>query len=86
MAEFSKIKLRTKVKSSVQAEELNRREIIFGNYEKTVYIKDLSDNLLQFVPKDDTVVGNTNTWSSEQITEYVSVHSSDFDIIDGGTW
>ena len=45
---FSKIKVRTKVNDPVIDREVDRREIIFGNQEKILYIKDLENHLLMF--------------------------------------
>lgn len=79
----SKIKIRVKIDEPVIAEEVDRRELIFGNYEKLLYIKDLEDILWTFMPVDDTKQSTTTTWSSSKITDMIGF---DLDVIDGGTF
>jgi len=86
MAEFSKIKLRTKVLRPVLSEELVKREIIFGNYEKAFYIKDLDDNMLVFLPVDDDVYTENNILTAFKVKDMVDTASGYFDVLDGGTW
>lgn len=86
MTEFSKIKLRTKVKCPVVSVELAKREIVFSNYEKVIYVKDLEGNMLVFLPNDDSKFTESNTLSAKKIKELIDGASSNFDVLDGGTW
>lgn len=86
MAEFSKIKLRTKVKSPVVSVELAKREIVFSNYEKVIYVKDMDGNMLVFLPADDSKFTAYNTLTAKKIKEMFDSASGNFDILDGGSW
>jgi hypothetical protein len=83
---FSKIKLRTKSLSPVWEEELSKREILFSDFEKCIYVKDLQGNLLMFLPVDNRVISDNFTWSSQTIVDYINNYLKDntFDVLDGG--
>jgi len=85
---FSKVFIRTKIGEPVFIEEVDPREIILSNYEKIFYIKDLDGNLLAFLPWGQLgEISDSKTWSSEQITNYITNYLLDMmDVIDGGTF
>jgi len=84
---FSKIKVRTKVSNPVIDSEVDRREIIFGDFEKILYIKDMEDNLLMFLPADDNDIAINKTWSSWRIIqEFQKFKEFELDVVDGGTY
>lgn len=67
MAIFSKILLRTKISGAVLEGDLENREIVLGNIEKILYIKDYDGNMLPFARMDDTLETNKNVWSAQKI-------------------
>jgi hypothetical protein len=84
---FSKIKVRTKVNDPVIDREVDRREIIFGNQEKILYIKDLENHLLMFLPANDNLIAINTTWSSWRIMqEFQNFQEFILDVVDGGTF
>ncbi len=68
---FSKILLRTKVSGNVQPQDLIKREIIFGNIEKSIYVKDYNGNMISYHNTDDMVTTNINTWSATKIEDRI---------------
>ena len=84
---FSKIKARTKVGAPVISDEVSRREIIFGDFEKLLYIKDLEDHLLAFLPVGDDSIIYNKSWSSWRIMqEFQKFKEFELDVVDGGTF
>ena len=71
MPVFSKILLRTKVSDVVEENDLVNREIVFGNIEKTIYVKDQEGNLIEFTHIDDDENTERNTWSASKIISEV---------------
>lgn len=66
------IRLRTKVSTEPVGDlELSNREIVFGNYEKMLCVKDYSGTLHYFFPVDDSITTSRRTWSSYKIKSYV---------------
>jgi len=67
MPVFSKILLRTKVSDIVKNPDLVKREIVFGNIEKSIYVKDQEGNLIEFTRVEDNENTENNTWSAAKI-------------------
>lgn len=67
MPVFSKILLRTKVSDVVENPDLINREIVFGNVEKSIYVKDVEGNLIEFTRVEDSENSENNTWSAAKI-------------------
>jgi len=67
MPVFSKILLRTKVSDVVEKPDLIKREIVFGNVEKSIYVKDQEGNLIEFTRVEDNENTENNTWSAAKI-------------------
>jgi len=87
MVEFSKVKLRTKQGSPVTSSDLDIREMILSNYEKVIFVKDLSSNILRFLPVGDSQTSLGYTWSAARILqEFTNFLDTYFDVIDGGTF
>lgn len=71
----SRIKLRTKIDSTVYIEELNPQEIMLSNYDKAIAVRDVDDNLLFFLHVDDSIISTSSTWSSSRITTAIAGNS-----------
>lgn len=84
---FSRIKLRTKAGSPVITDEIDPREIMLSDYEDVVYVKNLDNEMLAFLPNNDDGISVSSTWSSYKVSSWVINYVDDtFDIIDGGTF
>jgi hypothetical protein len=79
---FSKIRLRTKRDVPVFNEELSRREIVLSDFEKCIFVKDLEDNLLLFLPIHNDRIDHYSTWDSKTIVDYIEGNS--FTVLHGG--
>ena len=78
MASQGRIKLRTKVsESNVLPEEIEQRELVFGNYEKLLYIKDQDGEVGKFGRMMDGVTNAYSVWSSEKTRTEIDSASSD---------
>ena len=66
--------LRTKITNYVNDHtELRPREMVFGSYEKSLFVKSHTTNDLYMIPGlIDTTTNVYNTWSSDKISTYVS--------------
>ena len=78
------IYLRTKTSGTVTLSELSSREIVFGNSDRSIYIKDLANNLDRFCRVDDTVSTTNNTYSASKINSLLENVLPD--VIDCGTF
>lgn len=82
---IQKILLKTKRSGNVVVGELDKSEIIFGQAESSIFVKDLNSNLFKFSAIDDSDISSNKTWSSQKIVNYVSAGTY-IDLIDGGTF
>lgn len=68
MPAFTKILLRTKVTGQIEIEDLDEREIVFGNWEKNIFVKSYTGNssgeLVEFAHLNDDETSDSNVWSS----------------------
>ena len=64
--------LRTKISSTVLPDDLYLREMILGNIEDALFVKDASGNLLSFTPTNDSTMSPSSSWSSEQVFNYIN--------------
>lgn len=66
--------LRTKVSGYVNNHaELRPREMVFGSYEKSLFVKSHNTNTLHMISGTiDSTTNVYNTWSSDKISSYVS--------------
>lgn len=77
MPVFTKILLKTKISGTVQPEEVDRREIVFGDDERSFFIKTYRTGLLsKFARLDDNIVTDENTWSAEKILSAISEYGA----------
>ena len=62
---FTKILLRTKISGDVEPGDLDKREIVFGDNEKILFVKHYSSGeLIRFARIDDTEETLENVWSA----------------------
>lgn len=78
-----RLKLRTKISGPVTDYSLlYNRELVFGNTEKSLFIRDYTGNqLYQFLNVDDTTTSTLNNWSSDKISTYLEENYSPIDHI-----
>lgn len=82
MAYFTKVLLRTKISGNVLEDELERREIVFGDDEQTFFIRRYQDGkLLRFPHCNDEIITPDNTWSAEKINAVLGEGSSVYDVV-----
>ena len=73
-----RIKLRTKVSEAyVLPSEIENREIVFGNYEKVMYIKDHDGEVAKFGRVLDGTTSEYSVWSSQKMADEISAASGD---------
>ncbi len=63
--------LRTKTTGEVVSSDLQKREIIVGNTERCIFVKDYTGNMNKYVRADDTVNTENNTWTAKQIKDRI---------------
>lgn len=71
-----RILLRNKIQTPVSdPDQLASREMIFGDIEKSIFIKDRTEDVLyQYAPILDSTTDTNSTWSSTQISNYLSTN------------
>ena len=80
MALFLTLALRTKDSSEdVVSTELKVREMVFGNNEKCMYVKDIQGVMHKFCPVDDNLESENRTWSSSKIVDTLEALPLEFD-------
>lgn len=63
--------LRTKISSEVNENDITARELILGNSEQSLYVKDNDGYLLHFTRTDDTTSSSYVNWSSAKVENYI---------------
>ena len=84
MTVFSKYLLRTKVSGPVVEQDLEDRELIFGNVEKSIFVKDYDGTILcQFLRNSDSETTDLNTWSALRIQQLLAGSSIENNLVLG---
>ncbi len=76
-----RLKLRTKISGPVtDYSQLYNRELVFGNTEKSLFIRDYTGNtIFQFLNVNDSTTSLFSNWSSDKISTYIAENYSAID-------
>lgn len=75
----TQILLKTKTSGSdVVLSDLQARELVLGGQENSLFVRNISSDLLQFLPVDDASISTDSTWSSDKMnTELLAANPMD---------